>query len=363
MATLINAHNQWATRRPDERFASITAMHDKALGFQMAGREQDVDVSKLKVAARGGDIVLETKGNDVALTNWSFGQLCTVGEAPAGYLSELPAHIAADALNFGLRQSHGDAEDGKAKRLMFRKDEHSGMHTLRALTSPRYSRIWNSDITRRLLELEAGGTWQPAPAAFDGSRGLYLSDRDMFAFLVDNNRRIFETGPDGGLSRGFFVQNSEVGASAFKLITFFYEYVCGNHRVWGATDITEIAIRHIGNANEKVWDSYEATLKVYAESSAEADEARVEAMRTIKLGDDMEAVLDAVFKRRIPELSRKTLEAGYKRAEEFVDWYGDPRTVWGLTGGLTQVARDLPIATDRVALERASAKLMDMVTV
>lgn len=184
----------------------------------------------------------------------------------------------------------------------------------------------------------------------------------MFAFLVDNNRRIFEKEENGGLSRGFFVQNSETGASAFRIKTFFYQYICGNHQVWGATDITEIAIRHIGsNTADKVWQSYEATLTAYAESSVEDDEAKITALRTIKLGDDMEAVLDVIFKRRIPELSRKTLEAGYKVAEEYSEWYGDPRTIWGMTGGLTQLARDIPIATDRVALETAASKLSNMI--
>jgi len=87
-------------------------------------------------------------------------------------------------------------------------------------------RIWNSEITSRLCDLEARGPWQPAPAAFDGSRGLYMGDRDLFAFMVDSGRRIFEKLPGGGLSRGFFVWNSEVGAASFGIQTFFYEYVC-----------------------------------------------------------------------------------------------------------------------------------------
>ena len=40
--------------------------------------------------------------------------------------------------------------------------------------------------------------------------GIYASDHDMFAFLVNEEYRI-DDGSDGGLARGFFVQNSEVG--------------------------------------------------------------------------------------------------------------------------------------------------------
>jgi excisionase family DNA binding protein len=60
----------------------------------------------------------------------------------------------------------------------------------------------------------------------------WIADGDLVARrlggavrIADSNRRIFETLPGGGLSRGFFVWNSEVGAASFGIQTFFYEYV------------------------------------------------------------------------------------------------------------------------------------------
>jgi len=46
--------------------------------------------------------------------------------------------------------------------------------------------------------------------------GIYASDHDMFSFLVNEEYRI-DDGSDGGLARGFFVQNSEVGAENAQL--------------------------------------------------------------------------------------------------------------------------------------------------
>lgn len=355
---LSEANTQWARRAPDERFGSLTALHDKALGYFANAKEQTVNTEKLRVVARGNDVVLETKATDVALTNWSFGQLATVAGAPSGYLGDLPAKLAAECVNHGLR-ANGD-EIGRDNNLLFRKDEHTGMVTLRALTSERYSRIWNCDITRRLLELEAEGTWRPAPAAFDGSRGLYLSDRDMFCFLVDNERRIFESDKGGGLSRGFFVENSEVGAASFRLKTFYYQYVCGNHNVWGVSGVKEIAIRHVGDAMGKAWGEYEAQIKVYAEASAAEDEARILSMRTMKLGNNLDEVLDTILPRKIAGLSKKVVTAAHDLSLTYEDRYGEPGTVWSLASCLTEIARDLPMADARRDLESAAGKVFEL---
>jgi hypothetical protein len=34
-------------------------------------------------------------------------------------------------------------------------------------------------------------------------------------------------------------------------MTFLYEYVCGNHRVWGASNVVEVKIRHIGKCRRE----------------------------------------------------------------------------------------------------------------
>lgn len=358
MTTLLNAHHEWSKRAPDERFSSVQDLHQAALGYRnAAGMIRKLPVKQLEaVVSDSGEVVINDSVQ-TKLTNWSFGQLAKAAEAPAGYLQTLPAQLAADCLNNGLRKSD-------AKTNMFCKldnpHEPRGMRTLRALLSDRYSRIWNSDITSRLLEIEAQGTFRPAPAAFDGSRGLYLSDRDMFAFMVDNDRRIFETGPDGGLSRGFFIGNSEVGGGSFYVTKFFYEYVCGNHRVWGASQVQEVRIRHVGSANEIAFTELEAELIQYADASASEDELQIAAMRRYSLGKNKEEVLDRIFGLRQPGLGKKLVESSYEKAEEFADWYGDPNTAWGLAGGMTQIARDLPNANDRVALEKASSVVMEL---
>ena len=359
---LFKASSQWSSRPNDEKFHSIHDLHHAVLGYKQSAVEKEVKFASLTAMAKspltGGSevVVMGPQGGEARLTNWSFGQLSARVGAPASYLRTLPAPLAAQALNHGI-QKRGAADEEQAKLLFHR----NGSLLCRAFTSPKYTRIWNADVTQRLLKLEERGPWTPAPAAFDGTRGLYASDHDMFAFLVDNGRRIFEKLPGGGLSRGFFVWNSEVGASAFGIMTFLYEYVCGNHIVWGAKGVKELRIRHVGNADERVFSQLQGQLREFADASASEDEAIISRALSFKLGDNKDEVLDKVFAMNIPNLSQKVIEAGYTRAVEGADKYGDPRMVWGVVNGLTEVARDLPYADERVALDRAAGKVMEVV--
>lgn len=360
MSVLMHASNQWASRPADQRFASLAALHAATSDYRSRARVAERPYNGLQVRAEsfGENIepVLVGEKGTAHFSNWSFGQLCARIGAPASYLRALPARLVAENLNHGLKSFRPEDEDNA--QLMFTQN---GGLRLAALTSPKYSRIWNSDVTSRLIRLtQQQPEWQPAPAAFDGSRGLYASDHDMFAFLVDNERRIFEKGPEGGLGRGFFVWNSEVGAASFGIMTFFYEYVCGNHRVWGASGVHELRIRHVGEANDRAWRGIEAELVKYAESSAVDDEAKIESARRMVLGKDKDEVLDKVFGLRVPDLSRRVIGEAYDLAVQREDRYGDPRTVWALTGGMTEIARDLPNADDRVKLDRAAGKVLQI---
>jgi hypothetical protein len=264
MSVLLHANREWERRPADERFASLQDMHAAAIKFRDNAAKSSVPVRSLLVKPEAdGLIVNGATGKQALVSNWSFGQFAQKAKAPAGYLRTLPAPLAAECINAGLRALDHDDE----AMLLFDAQRPDALK-LRGLTSVDYSRIWNSEVIERLMKIEADGSFQPAPAAFDGSRGLYLGDRDMFAFMVDNDRRIFEKDQNGGLSRGFFLWNSEVGARSIGISTFLYEYVCGNHRVWGASDVKELRIAHIHTDTDSAFAKLAVELKRYAESSA-----------------------------------------------------------------------------------------------
>lgn len=359
MATLTQASRQWATRPADQRFSSLDALHAACSKNREISRTSSGYLSDLRFEAADGGLTVVGKQRKSDLTHWAFGQICTDLQAPAGYLRRQPATLAAQNLNHDL----ANLECRKPSKLLFHAEGDN--LELQAVTSQIYGRYWNNEITAQLLQLVGDyPEWQPAPAAFDGSRGLYASDSDMFAFLVDNNRRIFEKDPAGGLSRGFFVSNSEVGKLKFNLCTFLYSYVCGNHMVWGAENVAEIGIRHTKGAIGAMSGALRLTLKKYAESSGTEDELRIESARKFELGKNKNEVLDFLFKRHIPGLTKSNIEAGYERAHNSEHAgsfaYASPRSAWGFAQGLTEVARDLPHADQRVVLERAAGKVVEI---
>lgn len=359
---LTQATNQWMSRPADERFSSLADLHAAVSHHrEVAVEATNVNVNALRITTGKDDagatipLLVGENGTEARFTHHSFGQFARRVGAPASYLRRLSPGLVSANLNEGIRKYEGADDGEKGDNLLFAQN---GALVLRAALSPSYTRIWNTDITGRLIRLtEQAPEWQPAPAAFDGSRGLYASDKDMFAFLVDNDRRIFESLPGGGLGRGFFVSNSEVGDASFRITTFLYEYICGNHRVWGASGVKELRIPHIGNADERAFAKLTIELRKYADATAADEEAKIESAMRFQLGATKDEVLDAIFKLGVSKrLGAQALALGEVRE----DWYGSPRSAWGVAGALTEIARDLPHADKRVELERQAGKIMQI---
>lgn len=380
---LFRASRQWAERPDDERFASIQDLHDAVSSYRGSAREATIPFASLRTEARDGEVVLVGKANNPArLTNWSFGQLATSIGAPASYLRNLPATLAAQNLNHGL----ANTTDRTDRNLLLHQN---GDLLARSLTSEKYTRIWNSDLTSRLLRLPDLG-WQVPPArpvreGQKGTRkaahadllrgasfglsikegdliapaGLYASDHDMFVIMVQNDKRISEPGNPDGLARGFMIGNSEVGASSLWIVQFLYRMVCGNHIIWGAKDVKEFRTRHIGNADERTFRELHGTIVKYANDSASDEEAKIQKAAKFVLGGTKDEVIDRLFGIRTLGLSRKTLNAAYD-ATVVNEPNLDPTTVWGVAQGLTRVSQDSPYADERHAADRAAGKVLSI---
>ena len=352
------ANREWANRPADQSFLTIQDLHNAVEARTVRAREvPEVFYKDLRVVEHHGDVKLVGKqGIPASLTHWSFGQLCSRVKAPSDFIRDLPSGLAVNVLNDRLAKRGED--DTRTKLLM----DVNGHATVRAMTGPDYSRIWDVDITKRLLRLPS--EWQPAPetdlASGGKTRGLYASDHDVFVFLVDNNRRVFEKLPGGGLSRGFMVANSEVGDKAFWMLTFLYSYICGNHNIWGVQGVRELRIRHTGNADDRAFQQLRVELRKYADESATEDEEKIKLCMAKTLAKDKDELLDKLFGMRTLGVPRKTLEAAYLLAEKHEDWYGAPNTVWGMGNGLSEHAKSIPFTDERVRTERAAGRVFEM---
>lgn len=385
---LYAASREWANRPEDERFASLADLHAHCLVYKKGAAEADnVPLNTLRVhpgtGAESENLELVgSRGINTRFTNWSFGQLCRNVGAPAGYLATLPAELASNAMNYSLSRVEAD----RKSNILLHKNGH---WSVRAVTGTSYDRIWNSDVTSRLLDVGARG-WvvPPARPVKDGQRGsriataadcipqpgfslavqpgdtiapagLYASDRDMFAFLVNPNRELRAGG--ARLFRGVFVSNSEVGDKSFRITKFLFNNVCGNHIVWGASDVISLAIRHVGNANQRAGEGLYAQLEQYSESSAAEEQQKIESSARFLLGNNKDEVLDQLFGLKI--LPRKTLDAAYDRAVECVETDApgvSPNSAWGFVQGLTRVSQESPYADERTDMDVAGGKVLKL---
>ncbi len=353
MTNLYDAHRQWAIRPPDERFDSLESLYAAVNARRHASHEQVRTVREIDIKTLGdGALAINGATPPAMLTNWSFGQLCSMVGAPARYLRSLPPELATLCVRHALQKAQSET------RLLLRQPESgNGMDHLvcSALTGPGYGRIWDASVIEYLMEAVNGTGWQVPPALpITGSQnaGLYASDRDMFAFMV-NPEDVIEVG-NARLGRGFFCWNSETGSATFGLTTFLYNYVCQNHVVWGAEEVSELRIVHRHKAPERFIREAIPALNRFVESRPAEDRIKdtiAKAMET-KIGSTVEEVI-ARF--GTDQFTKKELTDAW---ETGIAEHEDVTTLWGIVQGLTAFARSRRYADRRVDLERRAGKLL-----
>lgn len=366
MTTLMQASNQWATRPDDERFTSLTALNDYCQRVRSASRSAVLPSFDLEAQPLAGDVthsslVVHTAGGEtVAPTHWAFGQMAERAKAPAAYLRGLPAPLAADCINYGLRYAR-DVED---LGVLFYKGE-DNVPQLKAVTGPQYGRVWNSTITQALVDRFGDGLTGHfrVPGEFGKevdvtkrNTTLFASDRDMFVFLADEKRRIEmpdrRNGQSGSLARGFFVWNSETGGRSYGIGMFLFDYVCCNRIVWGAEGYTEIRGRHTVSAPQRWIDEIAPAIEAYAESSAAPVEAKLLAAQKKKVDD-----LDDFLSRRF---SFTKAQIGAIKTVHQLEEARPIETIWDTTTAITAYARGLPHQDARIELERKAGRILDL---
>jgi hypothetical protein len=147
-------------------------------------------------------------------------------------------------------------------------------------------------------------------------------------------------------------------------MSFLYDAVCGNHIVWGAKEVNEIRVRHIGHADHKAFSGIRAELIGYANSSVSDLEAKIKAARAFEFeGVSKDDVVDSIVafatKSKIA-LSQKVIGDAYDVAEER-GRYGSPRSAWAIANGLTEVSQKCEYTDERVKVDRAAGKILELV--
>jgi hypothetical protein len=363
---------------------------------------EPVPFGSLRVEAQSNDIFLKGKtGLRARFSHFAFGQLAGHVGAPAAYLRKLPATLAVQNLNQGLKdRGIREAQPGSGlhdARMLFHRTnggDTAPMLYTRAVTTELYDRVWNADLIPGFRGLLKDG-WRVPPArpSFKGDKsrvriateedvlpnagsfglsvnvgdeigpaGLYASDHDCFVFMVNTNR-VVKAG-DRALMRGTFVRNSEVGDGSLIFTYFLLDNVCGNHIVWGAQDVQEVRVRHVGTKTlENGLRKFRVQIAKYEDDSVSDLEAKIKKAMSFELGATKEEVIEALFKyarvKGLSPITKKRLTEAYKTAEENEDRYGNPRTPWAMVSGLTQNSQGAHADT-RNEVDYAAGKVLEI---
>lgn len=351
---LYDAHRQWAYRPKDERFGSLDDLYDFTRNRKLSSAEKTTSLSSIALSAtEQGALTVNGNSQPAELSHWAFGQLSTQIGAPAKYLRTLPTEMARDCMQYGLRNSPLES------KILTRADSPYSIggngRTAAAFTGPKYGRIWDADVLENLIPALESTSWHTPPArSSQGSEnsGLYASDHDMFVFMVNDENPV-EVG-NARLGRGFFCWNSETGSSTFGLTTFLYNYICGNHIVWGAEDVQELKIIHRSHAPTRFYDQALPILNRFVEDKSldNSIKDKVGLAMVQPVGATLEETLNW-FKNK--PFTKKEItnawETGMAEGE-------DVRNTWGIVQGLTAYARDMPHCDKRVNLERRAGQLL-----
>lgn len=364
--------SEWFSRPSDERYLSLGDLYGAVKSRADRAHARTVESSAIRLEASRDsaerlELIVPGNQSPIAPTHWSYGQLCSLVGAPATYMRQLPAPLAAINLQHGLLNHRAE--------LVKTLEMDDGRVELRAVTGPDYGRIWDHELVSAVMKIAGNGTgdtiWK-VPGLLDwasmthnpfidiskDTTTLYASDRDVFLFLVDDTHPI-EAGrlPNGEpdlFFRGFYAWNSEVGSKTLGIASFYLRAVCANRNIWGSENFEQISIRHSKFAAERFAHEAAPALTNFANSSPAAFVAGIRAAR--------ERVVARNDEERQTFLRRRGFSKGEtgKIIETVLTEEGrPPESIFDFVQGITALARDRTHQDTRLELEGKARKLLE----
>lgn len=360
--------SQWFNRPDDQRFLSLDDLFQHTYNRAQRSVQRVIDTAKMRVIASTDDsdaLSVDIEGEAVAPNHWSFGQLCSLVGAPAGYMRKLPAAIA------GINLQHGINSVREENIKAYWNDDNLEMY---AATGPDYGRIYDYELVSAVQKIAGNGTgdtrWK-IPGMIDWANSmynpfvdptkdtttLYASDRDVFMFLVDDTHPI-EVGKlaDGSpdlVFRGFYTWNSEVGSKTIGLSTFLLRGVCCNRNLWGVQDRSDIAIRHSKYVSHRLAAELEPALIEYSNAGTAGIITGINKAKAAVVAKTDDERIDFLGKRGFNKVAaQRVIDTVLKEEGK------KPESIWDFVNGITASARSIHHQDARLDAERVAGKLM-----
>lgn len=362
---LFQAHKEWRSRPADECFASLADLHAVVTEQRAHSVQSMVKLNELKfeyVPDLDEVCLVSQHGGTAVPSHWAFTQLCDNVKADAQWMRRIGSGYQRDldlvARNLNWATQHAPRE---RMAMLWANGQRPGI--ARCFTTPSYARLWDSDVVvwlRNLTQDETNG-WHRPPSKTDheAPKGIYGGDRNIFVFLVNDDNPI--TDGDGPIYRGFFCWNSEVRQMSFGFKAFLYKKVCGNHIVWGAEELFDLRMVHIGDKmTSRAEYQLNKVLGAYLLSDTTQDQAVISAAQVKTLGRDKAEVIETLTRGR-RGLPKWTAAEAKEMTAETERVGKDPTVVWNLVDTATRLSQRKANADERSALDRKAGALLNVV--
>lgn len=384
-----SANHEWSTRPDDERFATVDEFAAHVEKRRANGRELMIRTSRLRLAERGGDIVLSDSLNqrEYQFTHLGIRQLMNRLEIPTAIL---------DPEKFGLKPIC-DLANSRIERIGDAEHESNVLfdgEKVRSITSDGYGRVWDAEMVpyfRKLLEngfkipparparadqkgvrpateadvlalcQGAGGGLVVKPGDPIAPAGLYSGNEDSFAFFVKDDCKV-ELPGGRKVVLSLMIQNSEVGLAGINGAGHGNDYVCGNHLLWGSEMLFSFNIRHRGeNVRNRL---------VLAMHNIQVSDEKFRAwgnavqlifawMQHKIMGSTEKEVLENMYELlKGTGISKETLSEVWANAEKYVQEDGKPNTLAGFVNAMTRYSQTVGTQDSRQAIDNAAARVM-----
>lgn len=366
------AQRQYYNRPDDEKYPSFEALLAAADQTKANARTAGIRTRDLRFeASTTGNPdspiqMIGTTGTRADLTPWAFSQVCSYLRAPADYIRRQAPDLAAslltgDAARAALIGPGASEEYGQGfrtdHRLLF--DVSGATPTLRAMTSTRYSRLYDSDMLRIVDRARQQNPNLDLPPIWEGGKGgAYRSDRDMFCIMTDGGSIVPDPtvrgAKDGSMYRGIIVSNSETGGGCATVRAFWFRTICGNLLLSGIESVIDFSRRHVGGSFHHEVGRALAAAQAWLTRPESEDRALIDACARTKIAATPDETTEQII--RWLKLPQATAEAAIRAATELED--ADPCSVWGVWNGITRISQTRAHMADRIDLDLAAASLV-----
>lgn len=365
MTALTTASRQLFSRPADETFSGWNHILD-------ALRERDANTRErpytMMTATSDAERIYMTCIDDNAarttaqLTDWSFRQMCAQINGSQRTLNRLTPATAATAINELMTPRSGVAN-------ILQQNGSQLMDKIRGLYSDQYERVSDFDVFKFFHTLAEQYGYEPA-GNFAGKRGgqapirpeasgLNSGDTSSFGIIANEEGKIEID--DSTLYHAVMFGNSEVGNKALWVTDCLYNFICGNHQLWGAERVRTIRHRHVGTVREVLEKSKREFFQV-------TDQERQQHREKIA------ATYEAATRRQFATSSK----AAMKRLQSYIPkshavgalafaghagaYPKNPFSDWGIGQAITLYSQTLPNQDTRLGLDTAAGKIIQGAT-